>query len=194
MLVQQHIQHLETTAHTGPEAAEALPGRALRAGAVEEGIEGESQPIGGVVSCVVVVVVVGGQAGGVVEVLVVVVVVVTVVVIHKTIVRMVIRIGEVRRRHNRDTIVIQIDRIPRNARERVLRRVVREQVAEVIWLLLLRGSRIPARVAEVDVSTAVRGFAVVRRFLGRVGALGVGGVLHAESDESGADAGGEVFD
>lgn len=190
MLVEQHIQHLETTAHTGTEAGEAVPGRALGGWAVQERIEGQSEPVGGVVAWVVVI---GGEAGGGVELLVGIVVVVVVAVmniIDGAIVRVVVSIRKVRRGHDGDAIVVQIDRIPRNARERVLRGIVGEEVAEVVGLL--RGT---SGVAEGEVSTAmVRGLAFGRELQGRGGALGVGRVLDAQADEAGADAGGEVFD
>lgn len=185
MLVQQHIQHLETTAHPGAEAAEAaeaLPGRArLSARAVQERIEGQSEPVGGVVAWMVVV---GGEAGGVVEMWLVVVAVV-----HGTIVGVVVGIGEVRRRHDGDAIVVQIDAVARNARERILHRVVGEEIAEVVGLL--RGT---SGVAEGEVSTGMGGFAFGKELRGRGGALSVGRVRDAQSDEAGADAGGEVFD
>ncbi|KAI4134007.1 MAG: hypothetical protein LQ347_001889, partial [Umbilicaria vellea] len=83
-----------------------------------------------------------------------------------------------------------IDGIARDAGERVLGRVVGEEVAEVVGLL--RGT---SRVGEGEVAAAVlRGLAVGRELQGRGGALGVGRVLDAQSDEAGADAGGEVFD
>ena len=166
----------------------------MRAVAIEQRVERESQPIRGVVARRVDAGIGGGEGGGggvverrcggggdgVVQGAVVGI-------------RVIVGVGEVRRRHDGDAVVVQVDAVARDAGEGVLRRVGGVEVGEVVGLLV-RGAR---AVGEMEVAARVeleRGRAFVRVVGGgHGGALGVGGVGDAEADEARADAGGEVF-
>ena len=107
------------------------------------------------------------------------------------------RVGEVGRGHDGDAVVVAVDAVAGDAGERVLRGVGGDEVAEVVGGLEASAEVVVGEVEGSCAGVGLVGGAVavgVRRGGVGVRAWRVGGVLDAEADEAGADAGGEVFD